>query len=332
MAANFEYYKVFFYVSQYSNITRAAEVLRLTQPSITKSIQNLEIQLGCRLFERSKRGVTLTPEGQMLYQRIQSACRTIFEAEEELERMKSMESGVVRICTGVTALKSVLMSAIQTFHQKYPNIDIEIQDKVSDSRITGMERGEFDIILDMAPVDTLPDLTLGSLGKDHSSAHPDVNVVFLESFFEVPMVGKELFHLAQQELTLKDLLKYPLILRKIDASPRGFYNTIMGDRLRTDTTCFAVNSLIMRIFLTQASMGISFMPEECVREEIAAGTMLPLRVPEHLLERRLIIMTPKNRQLSFAAQTFLEIVTETVQERRTKRSENLNTSYLGPCC
>lgn len=317
MAANFEYYKVFYYVSQYLNITRAAEALRLTQPSITKSIQNLETQLGCRLFERSKRGVKLTPEGQLLYQKIQPACRTIFEAEEELERVKSMESGVVRVCAGVTALKSVLMSVIQAYHQKYPHITIELQDKISDSRIAGLERGEFDIILDLAPIDTLPASALGILYNDPASAGADVNIVSLGSFFEVPMVGQKLSCLTRQELTLDDLVRYPLILRKMDASPQGYYNAIVKNRLGPDASYLAVNSLMMRIFLTQADMGISFMPEESVREEIEAGTLFPLRIPEHLLERRLIIITPKNRQLSLAARNFLEMVTATVQNRRS---------------
>jgi DNA-binding transcriptional LysR family regulator len=96
MSANFEYYKVFYYVAKYRNITSAARELSLTQPSVTKAIQNLETQLGCRLFTRSKKGAALTTEGEMTYQRIISACELIFSAEEEIEQTIAMNSGIVK--------------------------------------------------------------------------------------------------------------------------------------------------------------------------------------------------------------------------------------------
>ena len=62
MNANFEYYKVFYYVSKYENLTKAASVLKTSQPAVTRTIHNLENILGCRLFTRSKSGMKLTPE------------------------------------------------------------------------------------------------------------------------------------------------------------------------------------------------------------------------------------------------------------------------------
>lgn len=65
MNANFEYYKVFYYVSKYENLTKAAAVLKTSQPAVTRTIHNLENILGCRLFIRSKSGMQLTPEGRI---------------------------------------------------------------------------------------------------------------------------------------------------------------------------------------------------------------------------------------------------------------------------
>ncbi len=86
MSANFEYYKVFYYVAKFRNITTAARELSLTQPSVTKAIQNLETQLDCRLFTRSKRGVTLTTEGEMIYQRIFSPVSCFSPPRKRLNR------------------------------------------------------------------------------------------------------------------------------------------------------------------------------------------------------------------------------------------------------
>ena len=64
MDSNFEYYKAFYYVAKYENLTKAASVLKTSQPAVTRTIHNLENNLGCRLFIRSKSGMTLTPEGR----------------------------------------------------------------------------------------------------------------------------------------------------------------------------------------------------------------------------------------------------------------------------
>ena len=84
MYVDWEYYKIFYYVAKYQNFTKAARVLGNNQPNITHSMNRLESQLNCVLFIRSNRGVTLTPEGEMLYSRIASAAVQIQDAEEEL--------------------------------------------------------------------------------------------------------------------------------------------------------------------------------------------------------------------------------------------------------
>ena len=85
MYVDWEYYKIFYYVAKYQNFTKAARVLGNNQPNITHSMNRLESQLNCVLFIRSNRGVTLTPEGELLYSRIASAAVQIQDAEDELK-------------------------------------------------------------------------------------------------------------------------------------------------------------------------------------------------------------------------------------------------------
>ena len=61
MNVNYEYYRIFYYVAKYKSFTKAANVLYANQPNITRTINRLESELGCRLFERTHQGVTLTP-------------------------------------------------------------------------------------------------------------------------------------------------------------------------------------------------------------------------------------------------------------------------------
>ena len=67
MPVPYDYYRIFYYVAKYSSFTHAAAALHGSQPNVTRTINLLEQELGCRLFERSHRGVALTPEGERLF-------------------------------------------------------------------------------------------------------------------------------------------------------------------------------------------------------------------------------------------------------------------------
>ena len=77
MEKNLSSYRIFYAVANTENISRAAKELYISQPAISKSIQKLEENLGVKLFERSSRGVTLTPEGELLYTHVKSAFETL---------------------------------------------------------------------------------------------------------------------------------------------------------------------------------------------------------------------------------------------------------------
>ena len=76
-------YRIFYYVTTYKSFSKAAKVLGSNQPNITHFMNNLENQLGCRLFVRSNRGVTLTQEGELLYQHVRIAYQQLHAAEVE---------------------------------------------------------------------------------------------------------------------------------------------------------------------------------------------------------------------------------------------------------
>ena len=124
MYVDWEYYKIFYYVAKYQNFTKAARVLGNNQPNITHSMNRLESQLNCVLFIRSNRGVTLTPEGEMLYSRIASAAVQIQDAEEELSASATLEHGAISISATETALNIYLSEKLRDFHTEYPGIPL----------------------------------------------------------------------------------------------------------------------------------------------------------------------------------------------------------------
>lgn len=85
MEISFDYYKVFYEVARSHSITLAASHLCLTQPTVTKYIQNLEAALGCQLFVRSQKGVSMTEEGQRLFRQISHPCQQMGQLRKSSE-------------------------------------------------------------------------------------------------------------------------------------------------------------------------------------------------------------------------------------------------------
>ena len=82
---NNDYYRIFYFVATYKSFTKAAEALNNNQPNITRCMNNLETELNCKLFIRSNRGISLTPEGEKLFKHISVAYKQISLGEEELK-------------------------------------------------------------------------------------------------------------------------------------------------------------------------------------------------------------------------------------------------------
>ena len=99
MTINYEYYRTFYYVARYGSFTKAADALFANQPNVTRTIGKLEDMLGCRLFLRTHHGVTLTPEGRLLYSHVSVAHEQLQLAEQELTDTTALRTGTVTIGT-----------------------------------------------------------------------------------------------------------------------------------------------------------------------------------------------------------------------------------------
>ena len=93
MSVKLELYKVFKEVAEAGNITAAAQVLFISQSAVSQSIKQLETALQARLFARSPRGVSLTGEGQMLYQYVRSALGLLATGEDKLSQAQQLLLG-----------------------------------------------------------------------------------------------------------------------------------------------------------------------------------------------------------------------------------------------
>ena len=126
MNISYDHYRIFYNVAKYKSFTRAAEVMFGNQPNLTRAIKALEKQLGCTLFERTNKGVTLTDDGKELFEHISIAFEHIQAGEEAVSAKRSMENGVVSIGATEIALRCCLLPVLSKYHQMYPGVRIKI--------------------------------------------------------------------------------------------------------------------------------------------------------------------------------------------------------------
>ncbi|MFO0644967.1 MAG: LysR substrate-binding domain-containing protein [Polyangiales bacterium] len=121
----------FLAVAEHRTITRAARALGLTQPALTRRLQLLEEDIGASLFERSRRGMSLTDAGRLVADEARVLVARYASMQEQVRARSSLETGVVRIGGGATAVSFVVPQAIARFQKQYPGVRFHVREEGS---------------------------------------------------------------------------------------------------------------------------------------------------------------------------------------------------------
>ena len=309
MYVDWEYYKIFYYVAKYQNFTRAARVLGNNQPNITHAMNRLESQLNCVLFIRSNRGVTLTPEGELLYSRIASAAVQIQDAEEELSATATLEHGAISISTTETALNIYLSEKLRAFHTEYPGIRLRISNHSTPQAVQAVRNGEVDFAIVTTPAEV----------------ENGLKMVELMPFYEVLVGGKTFTALASQTLSLKELAGYPLICLNEESMTRSFYRQFFLEHdavLKPDTEAATTDQMLT---LVKSELGLAFMPEPMAAPLLASGELVQLHLQEIIPSRSICLVYDHHRPLNTAARKFQQLLTKA----GTRSAERKLNQYSG---
>lgn len=145
MISNLNNYVIFYIVAKAGNISKAANQLYISQPAISKSISKLEAELGTALFARSSKGVTLTEEGQVLYEYVERAFDSLNMGEENLKNYKELGIGHIRIGVSTSLCKHILLDYLKDFIKENPNIKFSIDCHSTLNTIKLLKNDDIDI-------------------------------------------------------------------------------------------------------------------------------------------------------------------------------------------
>jgi DNA-binding transcriptional LysR family regulator len=286
----------FLAVYQHASIRKAAELLLLTQPALSKSIRQLEMELGVELFERTPLGVVPTVFGEALAAHARVIQTEVQAAETALANLRGAGRGRVRVGVGPSVAVSLLPRVTHRILTEAPDLTVVVEEGLVDDLLPALRKGELDLAIGSWPRAEDADLTTRVLLTDH---------IEVLAAADHPLAGRR--------VTLTDLLAYPWALPPENQRWRQHLATaFLAQGLDLPSVKAVSNSAAYLKSLLEGSHFLTYLPSQLVRlgeegriVQIAAGLDVTIDVT---LTRR------HNVRLSPAAQAFIGVLDAVVAD------------------
>lgn len=186
--------RYFLAVAREENITKAAEQLHITQPTLSRQLAQLEEELGVHLFERGTRRTTLTSEGQLLRRRAEEIVELMDKTERELAEQEELVDGTVSIGWGELESVKFVASMLHAFSEKYPLVRYRLYSANADHLKSQIDRGLLDVglLLEPADISKYEFVRLGVTERWAAVTLPDDPLAALESVRPDDLRGRRL--------------------------------------------------------------------------------------------------------------------------------------------
>lgn len=272
------------------NYTRAASQLNISQPPLTRHIQQLEHSIGVMLFERSTRGVALTQAGKIF---LEEARKIVSLADQAVNKTKLAHQGQLgRLDIGIfgSSTFSVIPTLLIELRKTHPNIIISLQNTTKTQQVDGVREKHLDIGFNRI-YPSVPDLV--------------VETVMIEDLYVAVHKDHPLAH--RRIIEMKDLVDQPFILFPNNVRPSFSDSVIMlcSNEGFTPSVAHEVEDVITAIALVSAGLGIAIVPESAIGLKLSGVRYHLLRSVDAKVDLS-CVYRPDNTSPAFAA--FLEKV------------------------
>lgn len=285
---NYNLYKSFLVVYETKNISRAADILYISQPAVSHNIKELEKQLNIQLFYKKSNGMNTTSEADILYKYISSAFNSIWKGELTISDMAGLKTGVVKI--GIPSYLTVLFLSdiITEFRSKYPNVKIEIVSKPIADLITMLQTQNIDIVIDSQPITT---------------EKSTMSIKYLKSYSHCFFTTDKFY--SEKSFGIENINNLPLIISSQSAEEiKLLKNSVVGLKINPVIEAWTTESMIK---LVKEGNGVGYCQEEYIKDELEAGTLKKLNLlfapPKLDIYSGYIVDT-----LAFAPKRFIEFL------------------------
>lgn len=291
MEARLEQYRIFNTAAQTGSISEAAEKLFVTQSAVSQSIKQLEATIGTKLFIRGPRGVTLTPEGELLYQYTSAALELIESGSRRLSAIGELTEGELRIGASDTVSSYFLLPRLESFHKAYPGIKISVVNRVTTEAVELVKRGGLDLAFGNLPID-----------DDALEIIPCLTV------HDIFVAGKGFEKYRGRVVSRREICSLPLILLEKKSNSRNYVDAEFlssGDTLSPGIELGAHELLLQ---LAQIGLGVSCVIKEFSSKYLENGDVFEISLRNPLPPRAVGCLFPKKQELNPAAKKFVDII------------------------
>lgn len=259
---NIDHIEAFVYVFHLGSINRAAEALYLTQPSVTSRIQALERELNTQLFHREGRHIALSDKGIQFLPYAQSILQTYQEAKIRLHQ-NNMNQQELNLACSLSVSTHIIPDLLAQFRKQYPEVAIRIMTGHSHDVLGKVLNKEVDF------------------GIARTVTHPKIeNFLFHTDPIELIVYPDHPFLSRGGDITLNEVNHEPLIFFEQGSVDWLMINGLFESKKLIPNVILEVDSMEAAKKMVMKGIGISFLPELCVHEEIKNGQLFKIELAE----------------------------------------------------
>ncbi len=286
-------YYIFYTAASCGNISKAAAKLFISQPAVSKAVQKLESGLGCQLFVRSSRGVTLTEEGSILYEHVRAAFETLDAGEEKVRRAAGLGIGHLKIGVSSTLCKYVLLPYLKEFVREHPHINISIACQSTSETLHLLSDDRLDIGL----------AGLGNYEMPHTLLFDfiaDVEDVFVAA-------RPYLYYLKQSGIEESEILQNcSLMMLDKNNISRQYIDEYMQKNQIAVRECIEASSMDLLIEFAKIGLGAACVIRQFIEPELADGSLVEIPLPVPVLKRSIGFVYKPAKHASKPLEQFID--------------------------
>lgn len=298
MIGKLDLYRVFSIVGKNNSFSKAAKELYMTQPAVSQAIMQLEKELDTRLFNRTPKGVSLTTEGSLLYEYVNSALGLLYVGEEKILEFKNLTTGQLRIGVGDTISRFFLLPYLEAFHTMYPNIKLQMLNGTTSEICNFIKSGEVDVGICNFPIED-----------------PTLQLIPCTEVQDVFVCGEKYRSLSKKSLSYEDLLKFPLVFLEKKSNSRNYVENYLLSKGIMLSPEFELGSHDLVLDFARSNLGIACVTKEFSKDYLTRGLLYELELKEAIPKRSIGICYLKSVPLSRASTKFVQII-QNRQERK----------------
>lgn len=294
MAINLHHLRIFQSVAELGGFTRAADALRLSQPAVSKSVRELERELGTTLLDRTSSPPRLTEAGSALFARGRELFAVERAAEEELQRLRGLAAGVLRIAASTTVVTYLLPSYLARFHAAHPLVTLRVASANTRDVARALLERRADVALVEGPVDD---------ARLETVPWRDDELVVI-SHAAHPLA-------ARRRIRWIDVTDEPFIVRERGSGTRRVADEALaaaGITLRIGLQLASTEAIKQMV---AAGLGLAVVSRAAIADQVALGRLAILPVQGVSLTRRFTELRVAGREPSAAAAAFRRTLDET---------------------